>query len=289
MDGIFDGLSISAGRKALADKLIAVMDGGEAAAVAQLVMEHVTRLNAVEIALHAQQDLSEYESKKLGDILGRLLQNEPVQYIIGEEEWGGLKIKVTPSVLIPRPETAQMVDIITDRWGGRSDLRVLDVCTGSGCIAVALALRLKFADVTAVDISGEALAVARENATRYKVKVDFMECDVLRGGCGLNGGYDIIVSNPPYIADNEREEMDARVLDYEPALALFVPDDDPLKFYKAIMELAAQLLNPCGALYFEINPLYVEPLKKMAHTLLPGRDVTIERDLYGRHRFMVIG
>ncbi len=289
MDGFFNGLTLMASRKALADRLSAVLDGGEATAVAQLVMQYVTRLSAVELALHAQQELSEYEARKLEEILCRLLENEPIQYIIGEEEWGGLKIKVTPAVLIPRPETAQLVDIITDRWDRCSDLRVLDVCTGSGCIAVALALRLKFSEVTAIDISREALAVARENAARYKVNVDFEECDVLKGECAVHGVFDIIVSNPPYIADSEKREMEPRVLEHEPPIALFVPDDDPLRFYKAIMEIAAWGLKGNGMLYFEINPLYAAQLKELAHKLLPGREVVVERDIYGRERFMVIG
>ncbi|MDE6320898.1 MAG: peptide chain release factor N(5)-glutamine methyltransferase [Muribaculaceae bacterium] len=288
MDVIFDGLSLGSARKLLSDKLNAVMDGREANAVAQLVMEHVTRLDAVELALHLRQELSEYESRKLSEILSRLLKHEPIQYIIGEEDWGGLKIKVAPGVLIPRPETAQLVDIITDRWADRSDLRVLDVCTGSGCIAVALALRLKFSAVTAVDISDVALDVARENAARYKTRIDFKECDVLNGVCALSGTYNIIVSNPPYIAENEKSDMEQRVVEYEPSLALFVPDDDPLVFYRAIMNMAAESLDSHGVLYFEINPRFVDQLKDLAAKILPDREVSLERDLYGRERFMVI-
>lgn len=289
MDNVFYGVTMGQARRSLASQLQGVMDSREAAAVAQLAVEHVTRLSRVELALHAQQPLSDYEADKLADIMGRLLRNEPIQYILGEADWGGLKLSVSPAVLIPRPETAQLVDIVADRWGDRRDLKVLDVCTGSGCIAVALALRLKFATVDAVDISDAALSVARENAARYKVKVEFKQCDVLRGlnHCAA-GAYDIIVSNPPYIAERERAAMEAHVLDYEPGLALFVPDDDPLRFYRAVMEYASGALAPGGALYFEINPLYAIELKRLSRELLPGMEVDILRDLYGRERFMIL-
>lgn len=289
MDNVFYGVTMGQARRSLASRLQGVMDSREAAAVAQLAVEHVTRLSRVELALHAQQPLSDYEADKLADIMGRLLRDEPIQYILGEADWGGLRLSVSPAVLIPRPETAQLVDIIADRWGDRRDLKVLDVCTGSGCIAVALALRLKFATVDAVDISDAALSVARENAARYKVKVAFKQCDVLRGlnQCAA-GAYDIIVSNPPYIAERERAAMEAHVLDYEPGLALFVPDDDPLRFYRAVMGYASGALAPGGALYFEINPLYAIELKKLSRELLPGMEVDILRDLYGRERFMIL-
>ncbi len=286
MNGVIDGLTMAEGRRKLAGRLAAVMDGREADAVASMAMEHVTRLSPVELALHAREPLSDYQSGQLDKMLYRLLDNEPIQYILGEAEWSGLKLRVTPDVLIPRPETAQLVDIITDRWGGRSDLQVLDVCTGSGCIAVALALRLKFADVTAIDISEEALAVARENAARYRVNVDFELRDAL--GLRLDRRYDIIVSNPPYIAEEERRGMEPGVLEHEPGLALFVPDDDPLRFYRSIMQGAADGLKSGGMLYFEINPRFVEQLKRLAGQVLPGRDVEVARDLYGRERFMVI-
>lgn len=289
MDNIFQGATIGDARRLLATKLQEVTDSREAMAVAQLAMEHVTRLSRVELALHAPQPLSEYEITKLTGILDRLLKNEPIQYILGEAEWGGLKLKVTPAVLIPRPETAQLVDIVSDRWGNRQDLRVLDVCTGSGCIAIALALRLKFATVDAVDISSAAIDIAHENAARYKVNVEFRSCDVLDGleAC-VSGTYDIIVSNPPYIAECERSGMEAHVLDYEPGLALFVPDADPLRFYRAVMEYASEALAPGGGLYFEINPLYADELQGLAKKVLPGRDIDIVRDLYGRNRFMII-
>ena len=191
---------------------------------------------------------------------------------------------VTPAVLIPRPETAALVDMITDHAGGRSDLRILDIGTGTGCIAISLARALPFADVDASDISAQALDVARENARNLKTKVTFRQEDILKAEPPAAPCYDIIVSNPPYIAESEKADMDARVLDYEPSTALFVPDDDPLRFYRAIAEYALKALVSDGNLYFEINSNYGPQMKEMLADK-GFADIEISRDFRGNIRY----
>lgn len=284
----FKGLTLGNARKLIAKRLANLTDSREAEAIARIAVQFVTRYDAVGQALHANEPISDYNADRLAQIAVRLLNHEPIQYITGEADWSGLKIEVNPAVLIPRPETAQLVDIITDRWGSKQDLQVMDVCTGSGCIAVALALRLPFSRVRAVDISSEALEVAQGNAARYKASIDFINSDALSLK-PQRQAYDIIVSNPPYIPMSERHGIEPHVRDHEPAIALFVPDDDPLRFYKAIIQFAASALKPDGAAYFEIHPTYATQLIELASLAMPGRDVAVERDMYGLNRFLIIG
>lgn len=162
---------------------------------------------------------------------------------------------------------------------------MIDVCTGSGCIAVALARNLPFASVTGIDISSKALAIAKENAEIQKAKVKLLQQDILDETYSLPSGLDIIVSNPPYIAENEKRSMDANVIDHEPSIALFVPDDDPLKFYKRISDLSMASLNDNGKLYYEINPLYATDLTEMmSHQ--GWTDIQLFKDIHGKNRFL---
>lgn len=217
-------------------------------------------------------------------MVSRVCAGEPLQYVTGHAWFHGLDIHVTPDVLIPRPETSQLVDIIADAAAGASDLRVLDIGTGSGCIAIALALTLPFSQVTGLDISRPALAVARDNAARLHARVDFVEGDALSLSDTDSDKYDIIVSNPPYVLDSERSAMDPRVSHEEPSSALFVPDSDPLRFYKPIARYAAHALASGGRLYFEINPLCTNDIRTML-TDLGFADVDILRDYKGNYRF----
>ncbi|MDE7397649.1 MAG: peptide chain release factor N(5)-glutamine methyltransferase, partial [Muribaculum sp.] len=186
--------------------------------------------------------------------------------------------------LIPRPETEELVDMIVDQWSDKSDLTVLDLCTGSGCIAVSLARVLKFPKVEAIDISEAALSVARRNATAQRVSVKFSQADILKWTSDEN--YDIIVSNPPYIADSERTAMEPNVLQWEPAIALFVPDDDPLRFYRPIAAIAARQLNEDGGtLYLEINPLFADELTDLLKEY-GLRNIEVHRDMTGHKRFV---
>ncbi len=259
----------------------------EARWMMRIVIENVKGYTPVDVIMHHDDVLSGFVIGKIAEAVSRLLDDEPVQYIFGNARFFGNTLIVSPATLIPRPETEELVDFIVRENTG-ADLRVLDVCTGSGCIAVSLARALKFPVVDAVDISGEALDVAKENAARLKVAVNFSKKDALKMVAPSRPVYDIIVSNPPYIAEHERACMSRNVLEHEPWLALFVPDDDPLRFYRAITDYASHALKVGGRLYFEINPLFAVRTKE----LLSGYgfdDIRLMADMQGRQRFIIAG
>ena len=273
-------------------QLTQVYDDYEAKAIARMVYEVRFGLMPSDLFIGKDTQLSTDDQKLLAEITQRLLTGEPVQYVLGEAEFGGRTFHVEPGVLIPRPETYELCQwIMEERRGKKEEGRntsILDIGTGSGCIACTLAAELADAEVTAWDISDDALRIATENAKRTNVHVSFEKVDVLNTSL-LNRerpatGLDIIVSNPPYICKKERATMERNVLDHEPELALFVPDDDPLLFYRTIARFAAKTLNPGGALYFEINPLYVSEMQQMlseegfSHT-------EIRNDQFGKQRF----
>ncbi len=270
--------------KKLRSALRPIYGDRETEAIIRLIFLHVKGWHTVDMLIHEPDPLSPFVKSEIDAILARLLRREPIQYITGLAYFHGMELEVSPAVLIPRPETAELVDIIADRAQGRDDLRVLDIATGSGCIAIALARTLPFAQVTALDISREALTVARSNAERLKTRIRFIEADIFSWTPAADS-FDIIVSNPPYIDESERAEMEPNVVDYEPASALFVPDADPLRFYSRITPLAASALTPGGALYYEINPRHAAQLA--ADIRAAGfSDVEIIRDSFGRDRFI---
>lgn len=261
---------------------------GEARAMGRIIFENMKGWSAVDLAIKANEPMTDFMAGKIDGVVDRLLDDEPIQYIFGVADFYGMKLKVTPDTLIPRPETAELVDIIV-KENMRKDLRVLDLGTGSGCIAIALARNLPFADVTAVDISGKALEVARENAAALHSQVRFLQGDILKlsddGALPGEEKFDIIVSNPPYIADSEKQGMERNVLEHEPASALFVPDDNPLEFYDAILKFARLSLADGGKVYFEINPRYAREMVTLCREY--GFDDADEmRDSYGKLRFM---
>ena len=253
----------------------------EAQAMIRIICEDVFNYDQVDMALRQESELPEFAQDRISDIIARLRRHEPLQYIIGSALFHGHRFKVNPAVLIPRPETEQLVDLIIDE-NPASDLRVLDMGTGSGCIAISLARALKFPTVDAFDISRDAVAVARENAALLKVKVRLFESDMLSPQPSAT--YDIIVSNPPYICWSEREAMDPNVKDYEPGQALFVPDNDPLMFYKAIAPYAARSLERGGRLYLEINRRFGNEVKRLLEDN-GFNEVRIIDDAYGNPRF----
>ncbi len=216
----------------------------------------------------------------LEEDIRRLLAGEPVQYILGFAEFYSRRFKLSPAVLIPRPETEELVEAVIRARGSEPGLKVLDLCTGSGCIAWTLAFELREAEVVAVDISAPALDIARG---QFEGCVDFVQADVLAETLPLDGPFDVIVSNPPYILDEEKIEMRKNVLDYEPDIALFAPDSDPLAFYRAIARHAERLLAPGGMAVLEINPL----LAAQTAALYGGfSSVNILQDISRRPRFV---
>ena len=261
--------------------LAGLVESREAQAMIRIICEDVFNYDQVDMALRQESELPEFAQGRISDIIARLRRHEPLQYIIGSALFHGHRFKVNPAVLIPRPETEQLVDLIIDE-NPASDLRVLDMGTGSGCIAISLARALKFPTVDAFDISRDAVAVARENAALLKVKVRLFESDMLSPQPSAT--YDIIVSNPPYICWSEREAMDPNVKDYEPGQALFVPDNDPLLFYKAIAPYAARSLERGGRLYLEINRRFGNEVKRLLEDN-GFNEVRIIDDAYGNPRF----
>lgn len=228
--------------------------------------------------------LSSKKEQELEDILQRLSRFEPLQYIEGRTLFLGREFWVAPGVLIPRPETEELVELMLKEIP--VDARILDVGTGSGCIAISLAKALPDALVTAWDVSPEALSVARANARKLQADVRFVECDVLACQVDEVGLYDVIVSNPPYVTEAEKADMEPNVLQWEPSLALFVPDDDPLRFYRRIAVLGRDMLADGGRLYFEINRAYGREMVEMLRTM-GYVGVRVEKDLSQNDRFVI--
>lgn len=258
---------------------------GEAQALIRETMLQLKGYSAVDLVVNGEKDASEYLERKVMTVVDRLLASEPIQYIFNRCHFYGLDFTVTPDVLIPRPETAELVDFIVKRYSSQSDLRVMDLCTGSGCIACALARNLPFSRVTGIDISQKAVEVARKNAAELKVRVRFEQDDIFTLSAPPTPAYDIIVSNPPYIADSERQMMEANVLEHEPHIALFVSDTNPLCFYRKISNYALKALCPGGTLWFEINPLYADRLIEMMKQA-GWAEITLTRDTSGHLRFI---
>ncbi|WP_075319260.1 peptide chain release factor N(5)-glutamine methyltransferase [Bacteroides togonis] len=228
--------------------------------------------------------LSSKKEQELEDILQRLSRFEPLQYIEGRTLFLGREFWVAPGVLIPRPETEELVELMLKEIP--ADARILDVGTGSGCIAISLAKELPDTLVTAWDVSPEALSVARVNARKLQANVRFVECDVLACQVDEVGLYDVIVSNPPYVTEAEKADMEPNVLQWEPSLALFVPDDDPLRFYRRIAVLGRDMLADGGRLYFEINRAYGREMVEMLRTM-GYVGVRVEKDLSQNDRFVI--
>lgn len=255
----------------------------EIVSMAKLLLTQVFGMSVIELYAGKDNSFSANEQKRLSDILIRLQKYEPIQYIIGTEYFYGLSFEVNKNVLIPRPETEELVDLIVQENKNRK-VRVLDVGTGSGCIAISLAKNLERAEVTSWDISEGALQVAARNCRRNRVEVRLERKDVLQFSPS-GEQFDIIVSNPPYITEKEKMDMDANVLDWEPGTALFVPDDNPLLFYRKIAGVGMSMLTPEGRLYFEINRAY----GKQTVDMLAGlgyRNIELRKDISQNDRMI---
>ena len=266
------------------ERLEPLMGSGEAKSVIRLIFEALKGWSVTDLVVNEDREVSDFLQSEVEGIMQRVERHEPVQYVLGLARFYGMDLKVDRRVLIPRQETEEMVDMIVKEEEGRSDLRVLDVGTGSGAIAIALSRNLLFPDVTALDFSEGALEVARENADALHARIRFLHQDIFTFE-PTPDSYDLIVSNPPYIPEEEKEDMEANVKDYEPAEALFVPDDNPLIFYSRIASIGAHSLSAGGRLWFEINPRFAEQLVK----LLDGEkyeDIEIHKDISGRQRFV---
>lgn len=263
----------------------AMGDEGEGRAAARIIMEDVGGYSREYIFANGDRTVLPFVEARVLKAVERVEHGEPVQYVTGIAPFGGFMFKVTPYVLIPRPETEGLVDIIVDENQSRKDLRVLDICTGSGCIAVSLAKRLPFSIVEGIDLSAAALKIAQENSAKYNVRINFRQEDALTLK-PVKNEYDIVVSNPPYVTEAEKVGMEARVLSYEPSMALFVPDSDPLRFYNAIAAYSFSALREGGKLYFEINRDYSAQIRMLLENQ-GFEKVEILRDFCGNYRYAI--
>ncbi|TGE20628.1 peptide chain release factor N(5)-glutamine methyltransferase [Hymenobacter aquaticus] len=271
----------------LAAALTPLYPAPEADSIAGLVVDHLLHLSPLQRRMRAAEEVPAEVLALVPPLQARLLRHEPVQYVLGVAYFAGLELEVTPATLIPRPETEELVALIIQEQQGQPDLTIVDIGTGSGCIPIALAQALRPRRTVGVDISAAALAVARRNAARYQSPVEFVLADILTQEPAeiTDGSVTVLVSNPPYVLENERPLMRRNVLDFEPATALFVPDHDPLLFYRRIGALGQRWLRPGGGLYFEINEQYAAELV----TLLRGQGyATVEpqQDIFGKDRMV---
>ena len=268
------------------EELDSMYGNGEVAVFCEMLFEAFLGWDKVRLLTSKEQTIDQSDLLRFHWALEDLKKHRPIQHIIGYTDFCNCRIKVSPDVLIPRPETEEMVEWIIKN----EELRiknVLDLCTGSGCIAIALKKAFPQAEITAVDISEQALAMARHNAAANDTEINFLQADILSGLSDKpdqSDSFHLIVSNPPYICDSERVQMQHNVLDYDPALALFVPDSDPLRFYKVIAKMASEHLSPDGLLVVEIN----EALSKETCDLLKefGFLPEVHTDFRGKCRWI---
>lgn len=268
--------------------LTPLYDAGEAQAIVRTVLDVEYGMTLTDIICGKVNELSSDEERNLEEIITRLQNGEPVQYVLGEADFAGRTFHVEPGVLIPRPETAELCQWIEEEVSSlEADERkqILDICTGSGCIAITLGLNIPNSEVTGWDISEDALRIAQGNVEMLKagnVRIEYQDALMLPKAAETA---DIIVSNPPYICEKEKADMEKNVLEHEPSIALFVPDEDPLKFYRAIAEYASSALKSEGALYFEINPIYEKETREMLEEL-GFKDIETKEDAFGKKRMM---
>ena len=285
--------------------LTPLYDAGEAQAIVRTVLDVEYGMTLTDIICGKVNELSSDEERNLEEIITRLQNGEPVQYVLGEADFAGRTFHVEPGVLIPRPETAELCQWIEEEVSSLDaddPKQILDICTGSGCIAITLGLTLPNSEVTGWDISEDALRIAQGNVEMLKarnVRIEYQDALMLPKAAeaaeaaeiseaaesSLSKSWNIIVSNPPYICEKEKADMEKNVLEHEPSIALFVPDEDPLKFYRAIAEYASSALKSEGALYFEINPIYEKETREMLEEL-GFKDIKTKEDAYGKKRMM---
>ena len=317
--------------------LTPLYDAGEAQAIVRTVLDVKYGMTLTDIICGKVNEISADEERKLEEIIIRLQKGEPVQYVLGEADFAGRTFRVEPGVLIPRPETAELCQWIEEDFAGKSTVspkdspedspedssgnspqatddarRILDICTGSGCIAITLGLNIPNSEVTGWDISEDALRIAQGNVEMMKagnVRIEHQDALALPKAAETDNEkmkgnndkevvkpkgeaktpstqkWDLIVSNPPYICEKEKADMEKNVLEHEPSLALFVPDENPLKFYRAIAEYASSALKSGGALYFEINPIYEKETREML-LKLDFKDIETKEDAFGKKRMM---
>ena len=274
-------------RNQFTQELTPIYDAGEAESFFYLILEEKMQLKRIDLALHPDLNFSEKEIVVWNSILQQLKKEIPIQYLLGKTSFYGLDFEVNENVLIPRPETEELVDWIirsNSKSKNYKDLKILDIGTGSGCIAVSLAKNIPNSQVYAVDVSEKALATAKKNAELNNVKITFSNQNILKTE-DLKQQFDIIVSNPPYVRNLEKEEIKKNVLDNEPHLALFVEDNDALIFYRKIAKLAQINLSENGQLFFEINQYLAKEMVELLEEM-NFKNIELRKDIYGNDRMI---
>lgn len=257
----------------------------EAAAIAHEIMEFVTGKGRLQRLVEKDNHLDERQQSLYDNAIVRLLNGEPLQYITGVQWFFGKPFQVNTSVLIPRPETEELVQWVIDEWQDKNDLTILDIGTGSGCIPISLKLKLPAASIAAIDVSKSALTVALQNAQQHQAEIFFLEMDFLKEDQWEKlGQFDIIASNPPYIPEHELDTLERNVRDFEPEIALFVPDTDALLFYRHIARFAKEHLSPDGAVYCELHRDYAQATQAMFEAM--SYKTTLRKDMHGNDRML---
>lgn len=282
-------MTINQAFQQLVHPLYVIYDQREAKNIAQLVLEKITGYARADRVIHQDELLTQEQTTTYNQMVIALLQNKPVQYVLGEAWFYGMRLIVNESVLIPRPETEELVSMIINKLGVKEGrpLNITDIGTGSGCIALAIKNKIPSAKVCATDISEAALETARENATLNNLQINFIRHDILQADILRAAPFDVIVSNPPYISLSEKKDMLPHVLNYEPHTALFVDDEDPLLFYHSILEFSKQNLKKGGFIFFEINESLGNEMKQLTEQFDFVSSKLIQ-DLSGKDRFMEI-
>ena len=271
-------------------ELVSIYDNDELYAIFELVCEHYLGYSKTDTRLNFNGNLNQSDVLKIYDTGKALKTGAPIQYIVGEADFYNLKFNVNSSTLIPRPETEELVDLIIKQFKqearNNQTLNILDIGTGSGCIPIILKKNIPNSKVAGIDISEQALEVAKSNAIKNNVDIEFIKLDILSQLITHNSTFNTIVSNPPYVLNSEAKQMDSRVLEHEPHLALFVEDTDPIIFYKRIIDLCAKYLEERGYLFFELNPIYANDVKKYANDSKIFNFTEIMQDMSGKERFL---
>jgi release factor glutamine methyltransferase len=270
-------------------ELTPIYDAGEAESFFYLILEEKNQLKKIDLALHPDLIFSADEIMVWNSLLESLKKEIPIQYLLGKTSFYGLDFEVNENVLIPRPETEELVEWILESQKSKvksQKPKILDIGTGSGCIAISLAKNLSDASVFAIDVSEKALATAKKNAAINEVNVTFIEKNILETE-DLEQQFDIIVSNPPYVRNLEKEEIKKNVLEHEPHLALFVEDNDALIFYRKIAALAQKNLSPNGQMYFEINQYLGVEMKDLLEKM-NFKNIELRKDIYGNDRMIKV-
>ena len=269
------------------NELLFIYDEKEIESFFYLILEKNHQLKRIDLALNPELELSESQLQEWNAILDQLKNQKPIQYILEETYFYGLPFYVDKNVLIPRPETEELVELIISKnlnFQQSNNLKILDIGTGSGCIAIAIAKNIPNASVFAIDVSEKAIEVAKRNAILNEVEVTFLQKNILEID-DLKQQFDIIVSNPPYVRNMEKAEINKNVLEYEPHLALFVEDNDALLFYRKISELAKKSLSPSGQLYFEINQYLGASTVELVQSF-GFENIELKKDIYGNDRMI---